>query len=158
MSLKRLERNMVSQEAIFTLIYNAATCFIPTKELTSEQLEKLDNITIRGCTCRLCRGKHLGHANSKRLEIGWSKPFFSELVTQKLSMNATLFEAVGTVLHEIIHILFPQYDEEETRKQTCEWLKKNLWFEYYRQMQCLSRSELIDLGYSLKEHEQDQAH
>ena len=143
---------MVSQEAVFALIYNAATCFIPENELTEEQLEKLDNITFHGCRCRHCRkDKGLGHADSQRLEIGWSKPFFGVLLTQKFLMGATLFEALGTVLHEIIHILFPEYDEEQTRQKTCEWMKRNLWFETYREMECLSKSELTELGYYLKE-------
>lgn len=147
---------MVSQEAVFALIYNAATCFIPTNELTEEQLDKLDNITYHGCTCRLCRkDKVLGHANRMRLQIGWSKPFFSVLLTQKMLMATTLFEAVGTVLHEIIHILFPDYDEKQTRQKTCEWLKRNLWFESYRKIECLSKSELTETGYSLKNEKKE---
>jgi hypothetical protein len=150
---------LVSQEAVFKLIYNAATCFIPTNELTEEQLDKLDNITYHGCTCRLCRGGNalghpdgmaLGHADRMKLKICWSKPFFSVLLTQEMSMSATLFAAVDTILHEIIHILFPEYDEEETRQKTCEWLKRNLWLESHRQFTCLSKSDLTEMGYSLK--------
>jgi len=127
---------MVSQEAVFTLIYNAAKCFVPTNELSEEQLERLDSITIRSCRCRHCRKNHyLGHVTKGKSEISWSKPFFSELLTEKLSMDATLLEAIGTVLHEIIHILFPEYDEEQTKRKTCDWLKRNLWFEVYRDMQ-----------------------
>lgn len=140
---------MVSQEAVFELIYDAATCFIPTNELTVEQLDKLDNITFRECRCQHCRKDGwIGHADKKRREISWSKPFFSVLLTQKMSMGATLFEAVGTILHEIIHTLFPEYDEEQTRQKTYEWLKRNLWVETYRQMTCLSKSELTQMGYS----------
>lgn len=148
----------MSQEAVFELIYNAATCFIPTNELTEEQLDKLDNITYDGCTCRLCRGDNaVGHADRKRLKICWSKPFFSVLLTQKMSMSATLFEAVDTILHEIIHILFPDYDEEQTRQKTHEWLKRNLWLESHRQFTCLSKSELTEMGYSFRNGSQQRS-
>jgi hypothetical protein len=144
---------LVSQEAVFELIYDAATCFIPTNELNEEQLAKLDNITLHGSHRRSC-GKVkgiVGYADRKRLRICWSKPFFSELLTQKTSMDATLFEAVDTMLHEIIHILFPEYDEYQTIQKTHEWLERNLWLESHQQFTCLSKSKLTEIGYSLKE-------
>ena len=119
----------MSQEAVFELIYNAATCFVPTNELTDEQLDKLNDITYRGCRCRLCReGGIAGHANKLECKIRWSKPFFKDLITQRVSMHYTLFEAIDTMLHETIHILFPEYDEEQTKQKTYEWLKRSdLW-------------------------------
>lgn len=142
---------MVSQEAVFILIYDAATSLIPTDELTKEQLEKLGNITIHGCRCRICRkGEIMGHADKERLEIRWSKPYFSELLARKFSLSVTLFLAVSITLHEIVHILFPEYDEEETIQKTYNLLKRNLWLENYQELNRLSKSELTRLGYSLK--------
>lgn len=142
---------MVSQEAVFKLVYNAATCFIPHNELTDDQREILDSITIHGCSCKHCRKDNwIGHAYPIQHEIGWSKPFFSKLLKQDMMMTGTLLEAIGTTLHEIIHIIYPDYDEEDVRQKTCEWLSKQLWVSTYREMRCLSRSELAKAGYTVK--------
>jgi hypothetical protein len=82
---------MVSQKDVFSLVYDAAKCFIPMDELTEEQREKLEYITFRSCSCRHCRmDDWLGHANKRDLEICWSKPFFGDLLEQKSPMDAAL--------------------------------------------------------------------
>jgi hypothetical protein len=142
---------MVSQKDVFELIYDAAICFIPYEDLTDEQLERLDNITMKGCRCKLCTEKnYLGHANVWKLEICWSKPFFSDFLKHKFSMKQTLFEAIAVVLHEIIHILYPNYGEQQVRRKTLVWLKRNLWLDSYRK-KILSKKELTKLGYTEQE-------
>lgn len=129
-----LER-MASQEAVFKLIYNAAKCFIPRDELSQAQLERLCNITLRSCRCRECRRyEYLGHTDKSTLEISWSQPFVSHLLTYKDLMDG-LFLTVGMAVHEIVHVLFPDYTEEQTRRKACDWLKKNLWLEAYKAQQ-----------------------
>ena len=48
---------MVSQEAVFELIYNAATCFIPTNELTEEQLRNIVDLMVKDLQNRLAERK-----------------------------------------------------------------------------------------------------
>ena len=145
---------MVSQNAVFSLIYNAATCFIPREELTEEQREKLDNITYKSCYCPLCSGKTgkkvLGHANRQMSRINWSNDFFKPLIKQDLMMPETLFLLLDTALHEIIHIIYPEFDEYETKKKTAEWLKRNLWLEVHKQATHFTKQELKEIGYILK--------
>jgi hypothetical protein len=65
-------------------------------------------------------------------------------------MKQTLFEAIAVVLHEIIHILYPNYGEQQVRRKTLVWLKRNLWLDSYRK-KCLSKKELTKLGYTEQE-------
>jgi hypothetical protein len=139
---------MVSQKAVFSLVFYSAQCFIPTEELTEEQLEKLDNITIHPCDCTFCRhNKWMAHARPYKAEISWSRQFWRDLISGKITKPIALIEAVGTVLHEIIHILFPEYNEKEVREKTCQWLKRNLWLETFAKFENLPKSELEKIGY-----------
>lgn len=127
---------MLTNAKLLDLIYQSATCYVPTSELTEEQLERFDNITYRWCNCLRCkraikirdeviRPQWLGHANKKTLEIRLSGPVLREDVALPYPMF--LLSLIETALHEIVHILFPEFNEKQTIDKTWEWLKKNQW-------------------------------
>jgi hypothetical protein len=62
---------MVSQATIFSLVYNAASCFVPFDDLSEEQREKFDNIMLRPARAqnfRLQRKRIAAKLGNPRLE------------------------------------------------------------------------------------------
>lgn len=84
-----------------------------------------------------------------RYEIRVSGWFVWDDDITELGNNDTLFEVVHAVLHEIIHILCPDYDEEEVIQKTEELWEGNLWLEEVKKRR-RSREDLIKDGYKLK--------
>ena len=127
---------MLTDTKLLELVYNAATCYVPNEELNEEQLERFDNIRYRWCNCRRCRRalkikekvlipQYVAHANRSTLEISFSKPVLKEHINMPYSMF--LLALIATALHEIVHVLFPEFNEEEAVDKTWKWLKKNNW-------------------------------
>ena len=117
----------------------AASCYIPVEELNQDQLERLDNITYRWCNCERCRRplkigdkvlipQNAGHANRKTLEICLSRQVPKE--NMDITPPIFLLTLIAISLHEIVHILFPRFDEDQTVNKTWEWLKQNSWVTY----------------------------
>ncbi|MGA3111581.1 MAG: hypothetical protein ABSE15_06050 [Candidatus Bathyarchaeia archaeon] len=126
---------MVTLTNILVLIQNVASCYIPENELTEEQSGKLRNLSYRKCRCYFCRdeGVH-GHANRKNNEIELSEKYLAGLFNGKNLERDTGFDfldLVATTLHETIHILYPEFDEEQTEEKVVDWLKKNSWVKDY---------------------------
>jgi len=134
---------LLTDAKLLQLVYDAATCYVPTEQLNEEQLERLDNITYRWCNCRRCkkalkigdktiRPQYAGHANKRTLEICLSRSFLRKRVDMPYAMF--LLELIGTTLHEVVHILFPQFNEEETIDKTWEWLKNSEWVAHWEKV------------------------
>lgn len=131
----------MKNEELLEAISEAASCYIPIEELTEEQQEKLLNIRIKLCDCDLCKsyskqpGKIIaaGHAIKKTYEIGISEHYFNALegTEQTGCVPVFLLEEIMTVLHEIIHVLFPDLSEKQTRRRTKAWLKRSIWLQHF---------------------------
>lgn len=131
----------ISQKKLLEILFEAAQCFIPTDELDDEQKDKLDNITYRLCDCWRCKKaltspnidwKALGHANKRTYRIGVSRDAVKLLAgigKHGMTIPIFLLQLMKTILHEIIHILFAEYDEEKVREKTNEWLSSFDWAE-----------------------------
>jgi len=130
----------LSQKKLLEIVYLASQCFIPTEELTREQLEKLDNINYRLCDCWRCKktltsqdksGKALGHADKETRLIGISRDAFRSMAGisghQTGCNHIFLLRLIQTIVHEIVHVLFPEYSEERTIDKTNEWLNSFDW-------------------------------
>jgi len=133
---------VISQKKLLEIVYEAAQCFIPTERLTSEQLGKLDNISSHLCNCRQCRKaltssepwKALGHANKKTYSIGISRDGIKLMagIEKRKPFSVTpifLLDLLYTILHEVVHILFPEYSEEEASNKAYKWLNSFRWKE-----------------------------
>lgn len=132
----------ISQRKLMKLTFDAATCFVQEQELNSVQKEKLENISIKLCDCGCCQRstepsildgigyKAVGHANKSRLSIGISRDAlktFVDATKDDLDIPIALLQLIEINLHEIIHILFPEYSEEEVVAKTFLWLKAFDW-------------------------------
>ena len=124
----------ISFEKFVEIMYNTTLCFIPDGVLDEEQLHKLDNMAYRFCDCQMCsNAKIIGHADGKNNTIHVSRNAImgmAGLNTNMWSAPATLLQFVITILHEIIHVLYPDYDESETDEKTLQWLNMFDWNEF----------------------------
>ena len=124
---------MVTDKKLLELVFNSALCYIPTETLDEDQLEKLDNISYRWCKCKRCTREYTilvqysGHANKKTLEIRISRKRFREELRRCTFRQILLLELISVTLHEIIHILFPELNEEQVEKKTKAWISDNYW-------------------------------
>ena len=126
---------MLTNQRLLELIFDAATCYIPIAELSKKQLERFDNITIHWCNCVLCKDYTVGnnatshsaagHANRVTCQIGISK--YMNKRGFEITPPIFLLDLISTMVHEIVHILYPEFNEEQTREKTLELLKKNQW-------------------------------
>lgn len=125
---------MLTDEKLLELVYGAVTTYIPFEELSDEQKERFDNIRYQWCNCVRCKcaliidGKILdpqsfGHANQKTLEIGISKAILRKML--QLTPPIFLLDLMFVTMHEIVHIIFPEFNEEQTDSKAFEWLKAN---------------------------------
>ena len=129
---------MLTDAKLLELVYNSALCYIPHEQLDAKQLEKLDNITYRWCKCRRCQKpfkikdeiiipQNAGHANKKTLEICLSRPLLKQY--EDLTPAIFLLDLIATALHEIVHVVYPEFNEDKTVVKTWEWLKRNSWVD-----------------------------
>jgi len=126
---------MISQKKFLEIIYEAATCFIPTDELSYEELDIFDHsIRYSLCDCLRCRkAELLGHASNRTGEIGVSRQAIKQLGAFDKDpglASIILLQLIKTILHEIIHIIKgPLFSEENTKMLTNQWLNKFDWNE-----------------------------
>ncbi len=123
---------MLTDTKLLELIYGAAISYVPHKQLTEEQSERLGHIKYQWCDCQMCKtsfwmdGKPTeGHASIPSSELYLSKQFFKRSLS--MQFPALLLNLIKTALHETVHILFPEFDEKQTEAKTFEWLKNNEW-------------------------------
>lgn len=125
---------MISQKKFFNIVYEAATCFIQTDELSYEQLEVLDSIRYRLCDCQECKkplglGRHsMGHADKDRGEIRISRVFVKSLLGNFHALGDLLL-LIKLILHEIGHVLYPDFAEMDIEDKVTEWLNLFDWNE-----------------------------
>lgn len=125
---------MITDSKFLDLVYDAATSYIPQDEINDFQKEKLDNLSYRWCNCHWCktelriedeivRHQWEGHAHREKNEIRISRTVFDPADEAQIPLT----ELIHTILHEIVHILFPEYDEDKTEEKTRQWLRKSIW-------------------------------
>ena len=125
---------MISQKKFLDIVYEAATCFIQTEELNDEQLEALDNIRYRLCDCQVCKkaldsDQHsIGHAYKDRREIRISRVFVKSLIGN-VRASIGLLSLIKIILHEIGHIVYPDFAEMDIEDKVMEWFNSFDWTE-----------------------------
>jgi len=142
---------MLTNTKFLRLIYDAATCYVPTEQLNQEQSDRFDNITYRWCKCQRCKEalkmgsqtiipQYAGHANQQTLEICLSRPLLTQHITNPYGIF--LLALVTTTLHEIVHIIFPEFNEDETINKTFEWLRTNKWVAHEANFERTTKRQL----------------
>ncbi|MGA2682210.1 MAG: hypothetical protein ABSF44_10485 [Candidatus Bathyarchaeia archaeon] len=142
---------MISQKRFFELILDLAKSLVPREGLADEQLDKLCELTISGCRCNMCKHNEANaHTDKRGHEIRWSRYHFwdDDIIAGSPDCD-TLLEATLDIFHEIIHQLFPDYDEQEVRQKAVEFLERNVLLEEAKKMS-QSPDDLLKAGYRLK--------
>ncbi len=126
----------VSKAALVGMVFEAAKEYVPLEELDMEQRWKLERITCRVCRCSRCKlnlesfgeGSILydAHADKETLEIGFSSELLRvDLALDRLSLN----RMIQACLHEVVHILYPDYGEKETEWRSFRWMRRGKWIQ-----------------------------
>ena len=129
-----MRQKIINSSKFLELVFDAATSYIPPDELNDNQKEKLDNLTCKWCNCHFCktelkvgneiiRPQYEGHAQSEKNEIRISR----NVIGSDDEIPRTLTEIIHIILHEVVHVLFPEYSEDETENKTKEWLRRSIW-------------------------------
>jgi hypothetical protein len=101
-----------SDEEIFDALYDSTLAVLDsTPHLDSEQKTRALYFSHNLCTCEACKKECGAHINKKG-QIRISKKFFQGTLKQKTSSPIGLLELMYTILHQLLHGIFPELDEE----------------------------------------------
>ena len=109
---------MRTQTQILDAIYNAAVTILEsTTELNDQQKTRALYLQYNLCECDACQKNCASHINKKG-QIRISQQFFQN--TLQCPPPAGIMEVMYTILHQILHGVFPELDEEEIAQKTQE--------------------------------------
>jgi hypothetical protein len=104
------------------------------EELNDTQLKRFENISYKWWNCQICSKKfgkfyevkrNATHCDKNILEISFSLPNYKENLV--ISKTGIILELFVTIIHEIVHIIYPNFNEKETIEKTWNWIIKNQW-------------------------------
>ena len=118
------------------MLVGAVKCFIPIDVLDDEQVHKLDSIEPLVMDYDLLfPGK-----DGQQEPWGWTmkqytiyynrkklRQYFEGLKLEVAPPPITLFILIKITIHEMIHILFPKYNENQVYSLSTEWLNAYDW-------------------------------
>ena len=118
-----------NESEILDTIYDSTLLLLDsTLCLDDEQKNRVTYFSYDLCLCEKCQnlcGAHIG----KNTQIHISKKFFSEIINQKSSPLMGVLELMFSILHEVIHVIFPELDEESTVKTV-----EKVWVDGMREL------------------------
>lgn len=107
---------MRTQDQILDAIYNAAVTVLESSpEIDGEQKTRALYLQYNLCTCDECQKDCATHINKKG-QIRISQQFFQN--TLQSSPPAGIMEVIYTILHQLLHGIFPEFDEEQISDKT----------------------------------------
>ena len=105
-----------TQTQILDAIYNAAVTILEsTTELSGEEKTRALYLQYNLCECEACQKDCASHINKKG-QIRISQQFFQN--TLQSPPPAGIMEIMYAILHQILHGVFPELDEDEITKKT----------------------------------------
>jgi len=105
-----------TQEQIFDALYNATLVVLEsTPQLDSEQKTRALYLSYNLCLCDACQKECGAHINKKG-QIRISQKFFQNNLQSP--PPAGLLELMFTILHQMLHGIFPELDEETIVEKT----------------------------------------
>jgi hypothetical protein len=107
-----------NDEEIFDALYDSTLAVLDsTPHLDSEQKTRALYFSHNLCTCEACKKECGAHINKKG-QIRISKKFFQSTLNQKTPAPIGLLEVMYTILHQLVHGIFPELNEETINKKT----------------------------------------
>ena len=104
-------------EVLATLYDSALVILDSTPQLDNEQKTRASYFSYNLCSCETCQNRCGAHINKKG-QIHISQKFFLDTLNQKTSPAIGVLELMYTILHELLHGIFPELDEEAIIEKT----------------------------------------
>jgi hypothetical protein len=105
------------KEILDTLYDSVLAILESTQHLNSNQKTRALYFSYNLCSCKACQKECGAHINKKG-QIRISTKFFHDTLNQETPPPAALLELMYTLLHQIIHGIFPELDEEQVSEKT----------------------------------------
>lgn len=107
---------MRTESQVLDAIYNATLVILESApQLEIEQKTRAIYFQYNLCSCEACQKESAAHINKKG-QIRISQKYFQN--TLKSTPPAGILEIMFTIIHQILHGIFPRLDEEIITKKT----------------------------------------
>ncbi len=107
-----------TEAQILDALYNATLVVLEsTPQLDSEQKTRALYFSYNLCSCDACQKECGAHINKKG-QIRISQKLFQNTLNQKTSSPIGVLELMYTILHEVLHGIFPELDEQTITEKT----------------------------------------
>lgn len=114
------------EQEILAIIYDAVLIILDSaKQLNNEQKTRAYYFIYNLCTCEACQ-KDCGTHINKKGKIRISKKMFLEILNQDKPLPIGLLELMFTILHEVLHGIFPELDEKTITEKTQQVWKSGM--------------------------------
>ncbi len=104
-------------EVLDTLYDSALLVLDSTSQLDNEQKTRASYFSYNLCSCEACQKECGAHINKKG-QIRISQKFFLDTLNQKMPSPLGVLELMYTILHEVLHGIFPELDEQTITEKT----------------------------------------
>ena len=106
------------EKEILAILFDAILMVLDSaKLLNNEQKTHALYLFYNLCSCEACQ-KDLGAHINKKGQIRISKKLFLKILNQRKPLPISLLELMYTLLHELLHGIFPEFDERIIVKKT----------------------------------------
>lgn len=123
-----------NDEEILDTLYDSTIAILDsTPQLDSEQKTRALYFSHNLCTCKECQEDGGAHINRKG-QIRISKKFFNGTLNQEMSPPTGLLELMYNLVHQLLHAIFPELDEETINEKTEQTWKSGIT-EYVKEKQ-----------------------
>ena len=107
-----------NETEVLASVYDSALVVLDsTPQLDNEQKTRATYFSYNLCTCDSCQKECGAHINKKG-QIRISQKFFLDTLNLKNSPAIGVMEMMYTILHELLHGIFPELDEETVTEKT----------------------------------------
>ena len=107
-----------NETEVLASVYDSALVVLDsTPQLDNEQKTRATYFSYNLCTCDSCQKECGAHINKKG-QIRISQKFFLDTLNLKNSPAIGVMEMMYTILHELLHGIFPELDEETITEKT----------------------------------------
>lgn len=116
MDSSQIARN---DEEILNILYDSSVAVLESASQLEIELKTrvLYYFSSNLCTCEECQKDCGAHINRKG-QIRLSKKYFDGALNQETSPPMGLLELMYTLVHQLLHGIFPELDEEAINKET----------------------------------------
>jgi hypothetical protein len=107
-----------NEKEVLDALYDSTLAVLDSAtQLDSEQKTRALYFSCNLCSCKECQKECGAHINRKG-QIRISKNFFHNILNQEMPPPIGLLELMYTILHQLLHGIFPENNEETINEKT----------------------------------------